>query len=109
MTLIAPGGRLGGVTLVHVRPASRVTWISPVLVPAQMTPAAAEATASVWIDPPAAGPLTVLPAASVPAGSATPRGAARSGLTACHVSPRSVEASTCWAAIYNVRLSVENA
>src|SRR5258708_37450939 len=77
--LIAAGGRLGGVTFVHVRPASRVTWIKPVLVPTQITPAVTGESASVWIDPPGAGAPTPPPPAGG-GGSWVPGGAARSGL-----------------------------
>src|SRR3954469_2418403 len=105
-TLIAPAGRFFGVTLLHVLPPSRVTWTRPVLLPTHITPPATGEIASAWIDPPAAGPLTVLPAANAFESSATPFGAARSGLTACHVRPPSLEAMTCCAAMYSVRLSI---
>src|ERR1051326_8427413 len=96
-TLIDPGGRPGGVTLVHVLPASRVTWMNPVLVPTQTVPAAADDGASVVIDPPCAGDPTPPPPAVAASGSATPGGAARSLLIRRHVNPRSVDTSTCWA------------
>src|SRR5438093_6253034 len=99
MTLMAAGGRLGGVTFVHVRPLSRVTWIRPVLVPTQMSPAATVDGASDWIDPPAAGAPTPPPPAAAASGwITTPGGAARSGLMARQVCPRSFDASTCWPA-----------
>src|SRR3954453_10430259 len=107
--LIAVGGRLGGVTLVHVWPPSRVTWINPVLVPTHITFAFALESPSAWIDPPCAGPLTVLPPAVALAGRVTPRGAARSGLTVRHVVPRSPDAITCCAAMLRVLPSDGNA
>src|SRR5678815_764176 len=99
MMLMLAGGRFGGVTFDHVFPLSRVTWISPVLVPTQMTPAATADGARVVIDPPAAGAPTPPPPAAA-AGTVNPGGAARSGLILRHVSPRSLEASTCCAAMY---------
>src|SRR4029079_1290153 len=97
-TLMPAGGRLGGVTFDHVLPLSRVTWISPVLVPAQMTPAVTGDGASVVIDPPAAGAPTPPPPAAA-AGTVNPGGAARSGLIVRHVSPRSFDIRTCCAAM----------
>ena len=61
MTLIAAGGRFGGVTFVHVLPPSRVTCTQPVLVPTQITPALTGEGASAWIDPPARGGPRALP------------------------------------------------
>src|SRR6476469_5567324 len=98
ITLMLVGGRFGGVTFDHVLPPSRVTWISPVLVPTQITPAVTGDSASVVMDPPAAGdPAPPLPAAA--AGTVKPGGAARSALIRRHVSPRSLETSTCCAAM----------
>src|SRR5258708_34446871 len=86
ITLIPAGGRLGGVTFDQITPgapaprsvfpASRVTWMKPVLVPTQITPAAMGDGASVVIDPPAAGPPTPPPPAAAAAGNGTPAGAA---------------------------------
>src|SRR5437773_9114575 len=87
MTLMPAGGMFGGVTLVHVLPPSRVTWIKPVLVPAQITPAATVDGASVVIDPPCAGAPTPPPPAVAASGSVTPAGLARSELTTRHVCP----------------------
>src|SRR5438045_6043594 len=70
MTLTLPGAFVGGVTFVHVLPASRVTCTKPVLVPTQITPRPAPGTgdgASAVIEPPGAGALTPVAA---PAGSA---------------------------------------
>src|SRR6476469_3792899 len=96
MTLTAAGGSLGGVTFAHVRPLSRVTWMRPVLVPTQMRPAATVDGASDWIEPPGAGPLTLPPPADADGWIDTPGGAARSGLIARQVRPRSFDASTRW-------------
>src|SRR3954467_3984216 len=98
MMLIPAGGRLGGVTLLQVRPLSRGTGISPGLGPIPMTPAVTGDGAIVVIEPPGAGAPTPPPPAGA-AAIATPGGAARSGLIACHVSPRSVDASTRCAAM----------
>src|SRR5437870_6874603 len=102
MTLIPAGGRFGGVTFVHVLPASRVTWMNPVLVPTQITPAATVEGASDVIDPPCAGAPTPPPPAVAAVDSVTPGGAARSALVIRHVCPRSVETRTCCAAMYTV-------
>src|SRR5262245_23040865 len=102
MTLILAGGRFGGVTFVHVLPASRVTWIRPVLAPTQITPASTDEGASVVIDPPGAGAPTPPVGAPAVSGGGLPGGAARSGLIVRQVSPRSVDASTCCAAMYIV-------
>src|SRR5690349_4094157 len=99
MMLIEPGGRSFGVTFVHVLPPSRVRCTSPVLAPAHITAGSAEDRASVVIEPPCAGPLTVLPPATASDGSLTLGGAARSGLIVRHVRPRSSDASTCCAAM----------
>src|SRR6266581_3539490 len=101
MTLMPLGGRFFGVTFVHVLPASRVTWIRPVLAPTQITPASTGDGASEVIDPPGAGAPTPPPAAAASGGGA-PGSAARSGLMVRHVSPRSLDASTCCAAMYSV-------
>src|SRR5579862_3230275 len=95
MTLMPAGGRFGGVTFDHVFPPSRVTWMNPVLVPTQITPAATGDGASVVIDPPAAGAPTPPPPAVAASGSFTPAGAARSALIRRQVSPRSFDTSTC--------------
>src|SRR4030095_279714 len=101
MTLMLVGGRFGGVTFVHVLPLSRVTWIKPVLAPTHITPAVTGERARVVIDPPGAGAPT--PPAGAPAsGGGPPGGAARSRLIVRQVSPRSVDASTCCAAMYIV-------
>src|ERR1035437_2779457 len=97
MTLMLPG-TFGGVTLVHVRPPSRVTWIIRVLVPTQITPATTGESASVVIDPPAAGAPTP-PPPSAGAADAARGGAARSGLMARQVCPLSADMSTYWAAM----------
>src|SRR5260370_28954259 len=101
ITLIPAGGRLGGVTFAHVFPPSRVMWTSPVLVPTHSTPAATGDGASDWIDPPGAGAPTPLGPGGG-GGIGTPGGAARSGLMARQVFPRSLDASTCCAAMYSV-------
>src|SRR6266508_1429860 len=80
MTLTPAGGRLGGVTFAHVLPLSRVTWIRPVLVPTQISPASTGDGASDWIDPPGAGAPTPTPPAAAAGWISTPGGAARSGL-----------------------------
>src|SRR5437016_3140717 len=84
MTLMPAGGRFGGVTFVHPLPPSRVSWMRPVLVPAQITPAATGDGASDWIDPPAAGAPTPPARPAGAAAGGAPGGAARSGLMARH-------------------------
>src|SRR6266705_2859276 len=99
MTLMLPG-TFGGVTFVHVLPPSRVRWIKRVLVPTQITPDVTGESASVVIDPPAAGPLTFEPA-SPDATGLVPGSAARSGLMTRQVWPLSFDTSTCCAAMYS--------
>src|SRR6185295_6467664 len=99
MTLMGPGGRSFGVTLDHVRPPSRVRCTSPVLAPVQITCGETGDNASAWMDPPAAGPATLLPAARALASRLTFFGAARSPLIVRQVSPRSLDAMTCCAAM----------
>src|SRR5262245_8779339 len=99
MTLMPPGGMFFGVTLVQVRPLSRVTCTRPVLVPTQISPFATGDGASDWIVPPAAGP----PPRPVCAGGACPAGGAvRSGLIARQVRAPSFDARTYCAAMYSV-------
>src|SRR5213592_2460216 len=98
-TLMGPGGRSFGVTFVQVAPRLRVTCTRPVLVPTQITSPAIGEIAIAWIEPPVAGPLTVLPPAAAPGASATPLGAARSGLIVFQVCPRSADAITYCAAM----------
>src|SRR5580765_1036180 len=76
MTLMPAGGRFGGVTFVQVLPPSRVRWMSPVLVPTHITPAAIGDAASDWIDPPGAGAPTPPPPGGG-AGGGVPGGTAR--------------------------------
>src|SRR5262245_28815193 len=102
MTLIPAGGRLFGVTFVQLFPPSFVSWIRFVLVPTHMTSADTGERASVVIDPPAAGAPTPPPPTAA-AAAAPPLTAARSGLTALQVSPRSLERRTRSDAIYKVR------
>src|SRR5262245_6969756 len=99
MTLTPAGGIFGGVTLLHVFPPSRVTWMNPVLVPAQITPGMTGDGAGVVIEPPCAGAPTPPPPAAAAAGMSPPGGAARSPLIRRHVSPRSPDTSTCCAAV----------
>src|SRR5438105_3064345 len=97
MPLTLPGTFVGGVTFVHVLPASRVTCTKPVLVPTQITPRPAPGTgdgASAVIEPPGAGAPTPVAA---PAGSAiggAPLGRVRSGLIVRHVRALSFDANT---------------
>src|SRR5438552_10443274 len=92
MMLMPAGGMFGGVTLVHVLPASRVSWTTPVLAPTQITPAATGDKASAWIDPPGAAAARPLPAGGSGVGGGAPSGPVRSGLTLVHVTPRSDDA-----------------
>src|SRR6185436_4141275 len=112
MTLMLPATLFGGVTFAHVLPPSRVTWMKPVLDPTQITPrpptAAGEGARDV-IEPPAAGAPTPVGAPTASGGSVAPGGRAKSVLITRHVRALSLDASTCWAAMYRVRPSCENA
>src|SRR5579884_908156 len=101
MTLMLPAGSFGGVTSVQVLPSSRVRWTRPVLAPAQIRPAVTVEGAIDVIEPPGAGAPTP-PTCPAGDGATPPLGAVRSGLIRCHVKPRSLEASTYCAAMYNV-------
>src|SRR5882672_10389473 len=88
ITLMPVDGRFGGVTFAQVLPLSRVTWMRPLLVPAQITPAVTGDSASDWIDPPTAGaPTPVSRSPGAAAGAGPPGGVRRSGLMRCHVCP----------------------
>src|SRR5438270_710870 len=78
MTLMLPA-TFGGVTLVHVRPPSRVTCTNRVLVPVHMTFSFTGDGASAVIEPPTAGAPT-----PPPADSASGLGAAARTRAAAH-------------------------
>src|SRR5579862_6010409 len=102
MTLMLPA-TLGGVTLDHVRPPSRVTCTSRVLVPAQITLAFTGDGASAVIEPPAAGAPTPVPTFAAAAAASAFRGAARSGLMMRQCCPASSDTNTFWLPMYNRR------
>src|SRR5436190_23066557 len=80
MTLMLPATLFGGVTFVHVLPPSRVSWMKPVLVPAQITPRPPTGIgegASDVIEPPGAGAPTPVGAPTGSVGRGPPESRVR--------------------------------